>query len=98
MFVILNRKAFETALIEVPLACQMVVSIGSHRVCANDPFAKSPHFSIDQRTQNQMPVSAHDLVSVKLHLIESQCFVKNFLESDEIAFLSKNFRTQVGSV
>lgn len=76
---------------EVPRACQMVVSIVSHRVCANDPLAKSPHSSIDQRTQNQMPVSVHDLVKL-------QCFVKNFFESDEIALLSKNFRTRVGSI
>ncbi len=40
MFVILNREAFETALIKVPFSSHVMVGIVPHRVRATDPCVK----------------------------------------------------------
>ena len=72
--VILDGKALEASLIQMPSSSGVVVGVVSHRVCAANPLAKSPHLSIDQRANHQMPMIGHDLVRKQLHSVKLQRF------------------------
>ncbi len=90
MFVVLNWKALEAALVEMPASGGIVVRVVPHRVSASDPLAKPTHFTIDQRAKNQMPMVRHQLIRVKFNSIQPQCLMQHIFKSEEVAFLLKN--------
>jgi hypothetical protein len=76
VIVILDGEALETTLIHMTHSGRVVVSMIPHRVCHPHPFAKTPHFTIDKRSKNQVPMGCHDLVSIELDSMKLQRFTK----------------------
>lgn len=66
MPVILNREAFVTPLVEMPLPRRPVVGIVSLGVSQRQPLAKPRHAAIDTRPDNQMPMVGHQAVGKQL--------------------------------
>ncbi len=62
------------------------------------PSHKSAHLSINQWTQNEVIMFAHQLVNKKFDLIQLQSFEQDFLKGNKITSLLENNRSQVATI
>ena len=69
---ILNREAFEPALINVAPPRNMVMSLGAHLVSRANLAHVPADFSVHGRLQNPAPMDGHQLASEDFDRIERQ--------------------------
>lgn len=80
VFVVLNRKALVTLLVDMPQTAGVIVSMISNCVGSAHPAHESTHFAVHQRTQDQVIVIWHELVAEKLDLVKLKPFVQDPLK------------------
>ena len=96
--VILDGKALETSLIQMPSSGGAVVGVVSHRMCAANPLAKSPQFSSDQRANNQVPMIGHDLVRKQFHSVKLQRFRQHLFKRQKVTLFQKHRGSHIGAI
>ena len=98
MFFILNRKALVALLINMARAAGLVVPMVTLRVSATNPCHEAAHFTVNQRSQDQVIMIVHQLVGVELDLVNLQPSVQNLLKGCEISLLLKYVRSQISAI
>jgi len=98
MVVTLNGKGLISSLIQVALPRGVVVSMITLCVSQTEPLAKTPHFPIDLRADDQMPVILHQAIAIKVKLDTSKRFFQDVLERLIIAIFVEDRLTTIGAV
>ncbi len=98
VIVLLDREAFETSLVEMPLAGSVVMGVVSHGVSAGHPAKEATHLAVFLRAQHEVPVIRHQLIGQQLRFVLVQPFVEDSLEGLVVFFLVEDSRAGVSPV
>jgi hypothetical protein len=98
MVVILNWKALETALINMPLTGGAVVRVVSLRMGERHPAKKVAHRPILSGLKHKVPMIGHQLVTQDSARVTLKTFTKNPLKSIVVFRLLENFTSGIRSI
>lgn len=98
MLVILHRKGFISALVEVPVANRIVVSVMPLRVSQREPLGEPGHLAVETWTYAKMPVIGHDAIAKKVNLVTCDRFAENTFKGFVILVLEEQFVSPIGAV
>ena len=74
------------------------MSVVADRVRTTDPPHEAAHLSVDQRSQDEVIVIAHQLVAVEFNIVNLQSFVQNLLECEVVFRFLEDRGSKVGTV
>lgn len=98
MFVFLNRKRFESALIDVPIADGMPVRVPPLRMGQRQPPDKPRQFSVLARPHDQMPVIWHKAVGQQPRVDAFDGLGQDFLEGIVICLAFEQVHPRIPAV
>jgi len=98
MAVILNRKTFESPLINMALSARVLMGMQSHRVSQSNPAQKVAHSAILAWFEYQMPMIGQQLVSQDLTGIALQSLVQDAFKGVVVLGLMKDRCTGISTI
>jgi hypothetical protein len=98
VLIALDRKAFESSLVDVPLTGGMGVGAVTHGVGGCHPTEKLAHRPILLGSQHQVPMVGHQLVTVQLDFVQLESLGENSLEGLEVFVFVENSGPTIATV
>ena len=89
VFIVLNRKALESPLIDVPMIGSVITGVIANGVSRRDPPQEIAHRTVPVRPQNELPMIGHQLKREQRNIIAFQPLGENFLEGCVVRVFAK---------
>ena len=98
MLVVLDGETLVSLLVKMSQAAGMVMSVVAHRVRTTDPPHEAAHLPVDQRSQDEVIVIAHQLVAVEFNIMNLQSFVQDLFEREVVFRFLEDRGSKIGDI